>query len=292
MILQMKLYVDTREKKLNLLLIAFNTPDEGNASKPSSKPSSKSSSKPSPLTIETKKLDLGDLVLCGDNDELLLLFERKSISDLASSVQDGRYREQSSRLCNSSIENHNIIYIIEGNIERVHPSARINKDALKSCVVSLNLHKGFSVLKTAAIDDTARWVLAYCYKIGKDAGLRHKLQCPCPIQSKDDTTNGDAPCDGDSENGDLEHLGHLSKQAKSKYVTKDNIQILMLSLIPYVSAAIAEAVLKKYTTIEKLIADLREDENCLSDVKIINKGTNKERKLPKNVVNNIKAFLL
>jgi ERCC4-type nuclease len=128
------------------------------------------------LEIISKQLDLGDLLLCNENDEILLLFERKSIPDLASSIQDGRYKEQSSRLNAFSVHNHNIIYIIEGNIDRTYFKSRIKNNTLKSAVVSLNLNKGFSTLKTNNIDDSARWILSYCYKVIKDSSLKHKLE--------------------------------------------------------------------------------------------------------------------
>lgn len=50
-----------------------------------------------------------------ESDETLLIFERKSISDLLASLKDGRYEEQSYRLSGSNTNNHNIIYIIEGD---------------------------------------------------------------------------------------------------------------------------------------------------------------------------------
>ena len=69
-------------------------------------------------TIEIAQLDIGDIVIQTDEGEELLVLERKSISDLASSIKDGRYAEQSFRLNHHSLHNHNIMYIVEGNICR------------------------------------------------------------------------------------------------------------------------------------------------------------------------------
>ena len=44
-----------------------------------------------------KNLDIGD-ILCYINDELKLIIERKTITDLYSSIKDGRYHEQKTRL--------------------------------------------------------------------------------------------------------------------------------------------------------------------------------------------------
>ena len=50
--------------------------------------------------------------------KLIILIERKSLNDLESSIKDGRYSEQSIRLNSSEIHNHNIYYLIEGNIQQ------------------------------------------------------------------------------------------------------------------------------------------------------------------------------
>ena len=58
--------------------------------------------------VEFKQLDLGDIIICDEEGSELLMFERKTPSDLASSIIDGRYNEQSFRLSNYKLHNHNI----------------------------------------------------------------------------------------------------------------------------------------------------------------------------------------
>lgn len=273
----MKLYVDNREKKIYSLLIAFNFSNQSEITTCDKNEIKKNQS--DCLSIESKQLELGDLVLCDDSDNILLIFERKSINDLASSLQDGRYKEQSSRLNDFDIENHNVIYIIEGNIDKVYSKTRVNTETLKSCFVSLNLNKGFSTLKTINIDDSARWILAYCYKIGKDSLLKEKLLLR-HIKSENNVDKVD----------NTNHLDHLSKQSKSKYINKNNIQLMMLTLIPNVSVNIAKVIMERYKTIPNLISALTMQRDCLNDIKITNKE--KERKIGKNVVNNIVSFLI
>ena len=41
---------------------------------------------------------------------------KKTVNDLLSSIVDGRYKEQSLRLDNYNLHNHNIIYLIEGDM--------------------------------------------------------------------------------------------------------------------------------------------------------------------------------
>lgn len=308
----MKLYVDTREKKLHSLLVAFNfynQSDHNEEEHGNDETIIQLKKKDADLlVIESKQLELGDLVLCNNNDEILLVFERKSIDDLASSIRDGRYKEQSSRLNSYIIDNHNIIYIIEGNIERVNFKSKVNTNTLRSSVVSLNLNKGFSTLKTVSIDDTARWILAYCYKVEKDKTLLDKLEKMVnkdnslknitnenrenieSIECGDSSTENTSECTaGYTTISDSNHLDHLSKQAKSKHITKDNCQSLMLSMIPYVSTSIAKAILDEFGSIDKLMVALREDNNCLNNIKI--KSNDKTRSIGKNVIQNLIKFI-
>ena len=86
----MKIVVDNREHSLIKLLKALNNDYEYNI----------------PIVVE--KMDLGDIAIHFDDEEIILM-ERKKLSDLASSIRDGRYKEQSYRLNGNSLHNHNII---------------------------------------------------------------------------------------------------------------------------------------------------------------------------------------
>ena len=108
----MKLKIDYREKKIIDLL---NKNDEMKTKK---------------YDFSVENLTLGDIVICDDNDKEILLIERKSISDLASSIIDGRYNEQSYRLNNNALHNHNIMYLIEGNLQMHRPYSNINKKTI------------------------------------------------------------------------------------------------------------------------------------------------------------------
>jgi len=91
----MQIKVDIRENTLIKLLKALNNDYGFN------------------FEIIVERMDLGDISIWNNGEELLLL-ERKSLNDLASSITDGRYAEQSYRLNGYSLHNHNIIYLVEG----------------------------------------------------------------------------------------------------------------------------------------------------------------------------------
>ena len=65
-------------------------------------------------SIEIQQLHLGDIIICDEEDNELLMIERKTPADLAASIKDGRYNEQSFRLSNYKLHNHHIIYLMEG----------------------------------------------------------------------------------------------------------------------------------------------------------------------------------
>ena len=105
----MEINIDYREHKLITLLENIH---QNSVSKESTK-----------INLHVSNLQLGDVTLKlksvqdYENPEPDIIIDRKSISDLLSSITDGRYKEQSYRLQNSSLHNHNIIYLIEGNID-------------------------------------------------------------------------------------------------------------------------------------------------------------------------------
>lgn len=61
-------------------------------------------------------LPLGDIHIVNNNDDNLLI-ERKTLNDFSSSIIDGRYSEQKSRLLNSGAQ---IVYLIEGTEKNNH----------------------------------------------------------------------------------------------------------------------------------------------------------------------------
>ncbi|NBT86539.1 MAG: hypothetical protein EBT45_08645, partial [Alphaproteobacteria bacterium] len=105
-------------------------------------------------TIESRVLPLGDALITDETDTIVLLIERKSLTDLLASIKDGRYEEQSHRLIHSSgVQPHHIVYIIEGMMSQLHNPAE--KKMVYSAMTSLQVFKGFSVLRTCSVQETA-----------------------------------------------------------------------------------------------------------------------------------------
>ena len=107
-------------------------------------------------SINASPLKLGDALID------MIIIERKSLNDLAASIKDGRYKEQSFRLQKALEENYRVYYIIEGNLDLYTGS--IPKDSLIRAMFSLTL-KGFHVIQTKNTKDTAYFMIQFSEKL-------------------------------------------------------------------------------------------------------------------------------
>ena len=107
------------------------------------------------IKLVVESLPLADIIFVDEETTNLELFiERKSVSDLLSSIKDGRYEEQSYRLNGLNHHNHNVIYLVEGDVNKVNrfKDSSMEKLTLYSAIFSLNYYKGFSVIRTFNIE--------------------------------------------------------------------------------------------------------------------------------------------
>jgi len=122
-------------------------------------------------TIEITKevLPLGDIILKSsnpNNDDIILLIERKTFSDLLASIKDGRYEEQSYRLLYSTgLPPHSIIYLLEGMFSQLRND--VDKKIIYSAMTSLQYFKGFSIQRTSMINESAEWIINMAKKIDR-----------------------------------------------------------------------------------------------------------------------------
>ena len=117
------------------------------------------------IEIKIENLPLGDIIVKKNNEELLII-ERKTLNDLASSIRDGRYKEQSFRLNNTNLHNHNIIYLIEGDITMWSNSfTNIKPETLYVTLFSLLYFSGFSVMRTLTLAETGEFILRITDKL-------------------------------------------------------------------------------------------------------------------------------
>lgn len=221
------------------------------------------------IVVETGSLSVGDIVFTQDDEELLII-ERKKVSDLAASIKDGRYKEQSYRLDGHSIHNHNVMYLVEGNMNY----ARMDKTTLLSSVFSLNHFQGFSVWKTTNIAETAEFLVNSIKYLAKSKKERYYKE-----------TTGSLPTGQDTD------YVSVVKSTKKENVTPQNIGEIMLCQVPGVGAAAAIAIIAHFKSIVNLIADIQEHgEACFKGIEVT-ASSGKPRKLNKSCVANIIKYL-
>lgn len=179
------------------------------------------------ISFTVESLDLADIDIRGTSGQRFL-FERKSIKDLASSLNDGRFKDQKDRLL-GVLEREPltaIAYIIEGGMrgsddDRIQ--GRITLGMLKSLLYTIQLKYRIPIIYTINVKDTSRWIRGFVkYLIkkpdfcpvgsGSNAGCSsYKTLMPAPFQNR-------------------------SRDAQSMYIA-------MLTVIPGVSHKIASGII-------------------------------------------------
>ena len=143
---------------------------------------------------------------------------------------------------------------------------------------SLQYYKGFSIVRSFNIDETAAIICNMSNKIQKDL-TRHAFY----ISTNMLTTNDNAV--------DEPNYCSVVKKVKKDNITPENISEIMLCQIPGISSVTSLAIINKFKTITNLIICIQNDSNCLNDITTTNiKG--QQRKISKTCISNIYKFLL
>ena len=253
------------------------------------------------LKVISENLPLGDVIIT-DNNQDILIIERKSVSDLLSSIKDGRYEEQSYRLNGNKLHNHNVIYLVEGDINKLNMNTfkdvKIEKLTFYSAIFSLNYYKGFSVIRSFSLDESALFICNSTVKLMKGLTTNRKGFYNNTINSMQIDNN---PCNTDKETtiqketetieqSEKDYIG-LVKKVKKDNITPENIDEIMLCQIPGVSSITAISIIKEFKTISNLLKSLEENPECLNNITNTNtKG--QTRKITKTSIVNIIKFLL
>jgi ERCC4-type nuclease len=204
------------------------------------------------VITKLKNLEQGDFIIKDSNENILLIIERKTISDLLSSVKDSRYIEQSERYSELDLPTSKIYYLIEGDYEKFDKTS-IEFKTIYSCIFSLSYKKEFSLLFTNNTFNTIVIIEQFLIRL-----LENKLSSNYKVNL-----------------------------VKKSSITPDNINTYMLNLVPGIGFKTAESILDNYNnSVEKLINELKINENCLDNLKVNSK------KISKKIILNIKNYLI
>lgn len=253
------------------------------------------------IKLKSETLPIGDIIINDDNDDKLII-ERKSINDLLSSIKDGRYEEQSYRLNGLNQHNHNIVYLIEGDVNKTNrfkSDNQVEKLTIYSAMFSLNYYKGFSVFRSFSMEETANIICNMAYKIGKDLSKTPFYQNKTPViempinEACDTTDKVVISSKNDGEDifpTEKDYVG-VVKKVKKDNITPDNIGEIMLCQIPGISSVTAIAIMEKYHSIPNLIKELELNNDSMKDLSYTN-SKGQVRKINKTCITNIVKFLL
>lgn len=274
------------------------------------------------IAIEKKVLNLGDIIFTNDDESsIYVVIERKSFRDLLASIKDGRYAEQSYRLSNCFPETHNTIYLLEGMFSTLPREE--DKKLVISCMASLNYFKGFSVMRTVSISETAQHIVYMAEKIDKEiksgktakyssiksqiiSTISENKMINVEVESNEGISNGvpsngvplnEVPSNGVPSNGVQLNTAPLPtdycgvvKASKKANITKDNIGQMILMQIPGISSVTAIEIMRPFSNFLEFIDKIRSDKTYLNSVILEVNG--KKRKLGSNIVKGINELLL
>ena len=260
------------------------------------------------LKVETANLPLGDIIIADDNEDTIII-ERKCMNDLLASIKDGRYEEQSYRLNGLNHHNHNIYYLIEGDVNKSNrfKDNNIEKLTLYSAMFSLNYYKGFSVMRTLSMEETAIFICNTANKLSKsessgkkayyekkhlETHLSNEIKEIKEITEENPIENEEKEKEKEKEKeeSDKDYVS-VVKKVKKENVTPDNIAEIMLCQIPGISSVTALAIMDKFKTIPNLIQEIQQNESCFKDISYQN-SKGQTRKINKTSLSNIVKFLL
>jgi len=210
----MEIYVDNRERDL-ILKMQMNC-----------------------LTFEVKTLDIGDIHIVDEKTkEIYVIFERKTLEDLSSSITDGRYKEQKQRLLHSISSHIRKIYILEGDdIDRFH----LGKPIFEGVMVNTVIRDKIMIYRTKDLEETMEIILKT-----KRCLEKHYEQIVAERMEKG--------------NEGLEY--QVFKTMKKENLDEKVGFKAMLSIVPQVSNAIAEVIYTQYGNMENFLKKIREEGN-------------------------------
>ncbi|MHA2038078.1 MAG: crossover junction endonuclease [Promethearchaeota archaeon] len=222
-----------------------------------------------------KSLDIGD-ILFELNGEPVVIIERKSVSDLASSIYDGRAREQKARLLNSGVSREKIMFLIEGDLNKNidEKVGCIKTNTLLGSIINTIFRDGVKVYKTACVQETAIFIDKLLCKLIKDYKDFYKYS---------NTTEGITEC---------EYSATL-KTSKKANMTPNVWFITQLSLVPQVTNKLASVIVEKYPTLFELVKAYEETDKKLELLSSLtySVANNKTRKIGPKISERVYKFV-
>jgi len=190
-----------------------------------------------------ENLDIGDIIV-KKNEEIFLAIERKSLKDMAQSINDGRWREQRTRMINNMGDKS--MYIIEGGAhldESGDDIGRVSQKTLKSSIINLLIRDNIRVYFSKDMEDTIRFIEVIYTKLDE-------------IDKTRETNNF--------------YLNNV-KIKKKNNVDSLNCFIMQLATIPGVSVTAAKEISSLYPNMNELILEYNKKESDKEKLMMLSK---------------------
>lgn len=234
------------------------------------------------INISYQGLNLGDIILqCGD---LELVIERKTIYDLFSSIQDGRYKEQKYRLL-KNYDKSQIVYLIEdvANSSKIKYLRNFSSVTYGS-IVNTIFRDNIKVVRSFSIEESVKYILNILKKMKNNPEF-FKI-------------NSDISSDETNQSNESSDYVDSFKLKKSSEMTPINCALVQLSVIPGLSINMAKIIINRYGSLVKLIdaykqiplENLEDREQMLMNLELDIKN-NKKRKLGKVLSQRVYHYL-
>ena len=268
-----------------------------------------------PIKLEKRVLTLGDAAICEDMTEReLVILERKTLKDLIASIKDGRYEEQSYRLTHSTAADfhlHNVNYVIEGPLNSIYNP--IERKIVLGALSSIYYFKGFSIMRTNSVEETAEWIVALCHKMERELSKNrvpwfYQGRSSNPLTTNSQTnptkleTNSQTDVANTETNTDIANTEtqekvkaycSVVKRVKSANLTPKNIGEVILCQIPSVGSETAQSIMQHFgNSLPQLVHALEQNGTACLDGLTTTDSKGKARKISKTCAANIHRFLL
>lgn len=187
----------------------------------------------------TENLNLGDIQFVDvDSKEIIIIIERKTLSDLSASLKDGRYKEQKERMIYSIKKSVRKIVLIEGTN---YEDFTLPINTLNSIIINTMIRDNIHIHLTKNMEETIKFIESINLNLEKYyEDLEKEI-----VHGEDKICNNEYSC---------------------KVVKKDNITEKicfrnMLSAIPGISTNMASIFSEKYNNMENFINTLNKECN-------------------------------
>jgi hypothetical protein len=121
--------------------------------------------------VESAQLPVGDVLIVAHGRPRLII-ERKSAADLAASIKDGRWRDQTRRMREAADEEPGLVacVVVEGDVSS--GSNGISGAAMSGALLSASVRRGLCVLYSDGLDGTAEIVRRSCAALKRPPTIR------------------------------------------------------------------------------------------------------------------------